>query len=753
MSYVFAMLELWCLLFICLVLGRRLVDLLPSVMQRGVGFFIAPILGLAVLVLWVSLYGWFSPFRWYYSIPLTAILISLALCFETRKRMLWRDGLQMGVFSVLGALPIFSPLLRYGAYNPLTDIFTYLAQGQWLQHHAFAEKVITSGYYPALTQVASYQASGCRMGGTFFLAYVQSLFGLSWSYDAYMPTVALGFICGCLAIGGMIRQIVPVKRVIVLALALLPCLLTNGFIFGAEWGFFPQTYGLAFAAAIGALFPGILTHWIQIPQLNFRCIFFVLPLAISTAGLLLAYNESFPLFAIAMGLFVLIVGCFAIEKISRLGSFLVVYAFETLLLVNYESIRIFKNVYQTVSISHGFGDIGWPVLWHPIQFLAFAFGLKSPFSHHLFSVDTFISMVLMPVLLIAMLIVLFQWTKAYPKRRIALLFVGCIELVLLLLGLKFRYLVPNKSVLEVGHTFLQFKLAKYAAPFSLALLGAFVAIAWYKLKSYRRYLIYLYGITLTMGLYWHVWIVSERFTEPFLSATKSKHHPFDVLLSLRHAVAETSPEKVIHVQLGSTQSKLRQMVAYVLYDRKISSDYRDDGYILGHLPLSDVNMPIEGASELIVMKEPAGDINLNHQIVGPFVVQKPPFHYLLMGQQEGGYPTESNKLGDSWNWVNHAMNIPFSIIGDCASVKIKFNLEVPHPPSGFQIVLKSEAGTLLATYVILVDTEKKYFESPEIMLHKNKHLILHIETDGQAMRLSKADGREAAFMIKNVRLF
>lgn len=231
MSYIVVMFELWSLLFVCLILGRRLVNLLPSMIQRTVGFYVAPVMGLAVLVLFATLYGWFFAFRWYGSLPVTAMVVFIALLCETKKRELWRSSLYLGVFAVLCALPVLAPILRYHAYNPLTDIFTYLAQGQWLQEHSFAEKVVTSGYYPALTQVASYQATGCRMGGTFFLAYVQSLFMLTWSYYAYMPTVALGFVSGCLAIGGMIRQIVPIKREIVLALALLPSLLSNGFVF------------------------------------------------------------------------------------------------------------------------------------------------------------------------------------------------------------------------------------------------------------------------------------------------------------------------------------------------------------------------------------------------------------------------------------------------------------------------------------------------------------------------------------------
>lgn len=196
--------------------------------------------------------------------------------------------------------------------------------------------------------------------------------------------------------------------------------------FGAEWGFFPQTYGLCFAAGLGVLFPGLLMYWLRESSFKIRHIFHILPLSLCTAGLLLTYNEPFPIFVVAIGLFIFISWCCVLEKTKRFLSFLTIYLVETLMLINYESIRILKNLYQTLSISHGSGDIGWPVLWYPIQLIAFAFGLKSPFSHHFISLDSFISIILTPCLLVLMLVILIQWAKAHPKSRKPLLYLCCI---------------------------------------------------------------------------------------------------------------------------------------------------------------------------------------------------------------------------------------------------------------------------------------------------------------------------------------
>lgn len=746
------MLELWCLLFICVTVGRRLIDLLPDVMRRAIGFYIAPILGLAFLVLFATLYGWLSPFKWFYSIPLTILLITVSIVYEKRKRELLNHSLYVSVFAILCALPILAPIIRYSGYNPLTDIFTYLAQGQWLQSHSFAEKVITSGYYPALTQIALYQETGSRMGGTFFIGYVQSLFALKWSYYAYMPTVSVGFVAGCLSIGGIIRQIIPVKRMIILALALLPSLLMNGFVYGAEWGFFPQTFGLAFAAGVCALFPYLTTVVVSRSSSWSRMVLYAIPLSICTAALLFAYNEPFPIFVAAIGLFLLIMACAHFGSIKSLLMFVVFYLIETLILINYEIIRIVNNIYQTLAISNGIPDIGWPVPWSPVQFLAFAFGMKSPFNHSPLSVDSMVSNVVAPIVVIVMLVTLIKFMRAKPKRRAAILFLFCIEFVLLLFFVKFRYLSLNKSIIEVGHTFLQFKIAKYAAPFSIALLGTFAAMAWHYLKNQRTRFIWFYGAIFICGMYFHCFIISKNFTNQFLAAVKQRHDPFDVLLKLRASVADIPADQVIYVALGADQSKLRQMVAYILYDRKISSDYRDDGYIVGHLPPEDRNMTNDNANRLLIMRQPQDVEDTQNQLIGPFILQKPPFHYILSEKQDGGYNTESNERGDTWNWVNHAIDFPYTLVGQHQAVRVGFKLKSHREARACRVILRTKSGFILANYVMPLPLAETTFESPWIKINSDEPLVLHVEADGQPVRLSMLDGRHASFMITNTTL-
>lgn len=621
MSSILVILEMWFILAISMLIGRRLVNLLPIQMQHKLNFYISPILGLSSLVLLATLYGWLSPFNNTISLSLVLILCGLSLYFEKNKLALCKDSGWLFLFGFMCAAPVLAPIFRFAGYNPFTDIFTYLAQAQWLQEHAFTDKVITSGNYPAFTQIALYQITGSRMGGSFFLGFIQSLFALEWSYTAYIPAVSSALVAGCLALGGIIRHVVPLRRVIILALALLPSLTMNGFIYGAEWGFYPQTLGLSFALGVCAIFPYLTKIIIQTKPCFKQLLIYALPPAVCAAGLLFAYNEPFPIFVAAIFIYLVLVVFNNRESIGILLSFLTVFIVEILALVNYEAVRIFINIYQTLTISHGLADIGWPILWLPIQFMAFTIGMKSPFRNIYLSYEYFYSTLCAGLVCIAMIITLVIYLKNHPKRRENIIFLACIEFVLLIFFVKFRYLSPDKTALEVGHTFLQFKIAKYLAPFMLASLGIFLAYCFHYFKNKRRLFVIAYAALFIVGSYFHIFISAKNYSNHFLSSVEQRHDPFAVLLNLRQAVSDVPKDEVIYVDLGwEKEHKLRQMVAYILYDRKIASDYRDDGYILGRLPEQDRNMSKDGATKVIYMRTNvtpvAGDLR-----VGPFVIR------------------------------------------------------------------------------------------------------------------------------------
>lgn len=615
-------------MLVAMVLGRRIADLLPNPFRDSVGFYIAPLLGLAGLVLITTVYGWLSPFRTGLSLSLFAGLLLLGLAFEKQRADLFRDWLVISAFTLVATIPIFAPAIRFDSFNPFNDAFTYLVHGQWLQEHAFSEVARASGFYPAETQVVLYQGAGHRMGGSFFLGFVQSLFHLEWSYYAYLPTVALVFALGSLAIGGIIQQVVPVSRTVALTLCTLPAFTMNGFIFGAQSGFFPQTFGLAFSAGLACLIPGLIAYTLSARPAWKNQFIHLLPLALCCAALLITYNDMFPLVGAGIGLFVLLICFLHWGERYRIIGFMLMLAVQVLALVNVESVRIIRNfVHTLLNTASGAVHFGWPVPWPAIQFVAHSFGMKFPLDNNAFRAvtmaDQLISIWIFPVLLIAIVAALTQILRKRPWNPAILLLI-CINAVFWLAFLKFRYAAQGLDG-EVGNTFLQFKLAKWLAPFNLGLLG--IAVAWFlvKMERYRHLYQGTFLAAFAAGMVIQYAGVSEVLTRYFQNETLRMHSPFNALLELRSRVAGIPKDRVIYLGFGKEHQKITQMVAYILSDRKLAGKYEHDGYITGLIPAHERDMPLENADWLIQWKPAsAGDENpLNR--VGPFFIQRTPF--------------------------------------------------------------------------------------------------------------------------------
>ncbi|KTD24149.1 hypothetical protein [Legionella maceachernii] len=750
MNYITTMIELWVLLLLCMLIGKRIVNLLPIELQESIGFYIAPILGLSCLLLIATLYGWISPFRFEYTFCITFVLVLLAIVFERKRLQLIYEGLQISLFTGLCSLPILATIVYYQGYNPFTDIFTYLVHGQWLQEHAFSEKAATSGFYPALSQISLYQNNGSRMGASFLLGYAESLFKLKWSYYAYTPTVALAFVTGCLALGGIIRQVIPVSRMVILALAAIPCFSLNGFLLGAQWGFFPQTFGLAFATGITALLPALTLAICNQNYKWFKLVLFAFPLAICTAAFFFAYNEPFPIFTIGLGIFLIITGIFFKNKIKALLFFFSVYFLQVIILLNYEAIRIARNLLVTLSISKGGAAIGWPMPWSPIQFLAHAFGMKS-FMDEPYGFDYYVSTIVFPILLLILLFTLVRFMRKNIKNNLALVFLFCMNFALGLFFIKFRYFSPNGSAIEVGHTFLQYKISKYAAPFSLALVSITFAILWQKHKKLRPLFSMGYIGLLAMGLFFQCTFTTDKLIQGFIYETKQVRNPFGTLLDLRTTVADIPKEDPIHFVLGAEHHKLRQMVTYVLYDRKISSNYEDDGYIAGHLPPKDRVMQPSANVEWVTLSNKNNSCGNQTQEVGPFLIHRRsvPYSYMLLSKNEGGYNTEINMEGDTWNWVEDVINYSYRVEGAANEVRFSFKvLSIPHPRS-VVVELKSGSGELLGQYYLPKQEGDIFFDTPWVKINSSQ-VVLSMKADGQPIKLSEIDPRHAKFVVANI---
>lgn len=753
MRYLQTLLQLWCLVLICHTIGRRVLALGPPQLAR-VSLYLSPGLGLGCLVWLASIYGRMIPFNGLYSLLLIGGLVLLSWYFEPRRRELWQHSWYLCLFALVAALPVMSPEIRYAGYNPFTDIYTYLAQSQWLQFHAFSEQAIPSAHFPALTQISLYQSSGARMGGTFFLGLVQSLFHITWSYNVYLATVSAGLVVGCLFLGGIVRQVIPLKKTVILALSLLPCVSSNGFLFGAEWGFFPQTMGLTFALGLAAFMPTLLQTILNKTVCCWQLIRFAFPWVLCASAFLLAYNEPFPIFFGAIALFTVGVAVLHPKKIAVLSLMMLIILVEMSVLMNVETLRIAKNIYQTLTISHGVGSIGWPVLWSPWRFLSYSFGLSSYFDRQpgwITGISTVISFCVLAVTTYVLVV----FAREKPTRRALLSLLICFEFVLLIFFIKFRYFSPSDAPIAVGHTFLQFKIVKYSSLFSLSLLAITMGIIWYYKRSQRDRLVALYVLILILGLGYHYKVVTKALHKNFLSSVRQERAAFDTLLKLRTTLQDIPKSEVIYLLFDQSQMKLKQMLTYIFWDRPILANYLDDGYILGHLPPQDRNRSLSEADWVVSIGQPDNTLdNGNTRFSAPFIIQKKPFHGVLLLGQQGGYNTEMDTNGHDFNWVSHAIDFKFKVYGDFQAIKFSCQVKVRgNQQETFHVKLKTMSGKILKSYTLDSIRDGATLASNWTRVNnQHKQFVLQVESDGTPVRLSQFDRRQAAFMISNVHI-
>lgn len=658
----------------------------------------------------------------------------------------------ISAFSIVATIPILAPAFRFDSFNPFNDTFTYLVHGQWLQEHAFHEVARASGFFPSETQVVLYQTAGQRMGASFLLGFVQSMFHLEWSYYAYLVTVGLAFTIGSLAIGGVIQQVNPVSKLNTLTLCTLPAFTMNGFVFGAQYGFFPQTFGLAFVAGLVCLTPAHIAHTLSAKPNWFKQFIYLIPLALSCSALLIVYNDIFPMVGAGIGVFLILVVVWIYwkDKYPIIVSVLILLT-QVMLVVNVEGVRILRTFIANLTVASGTIEIGWPVPWSPIQFIAHSFGLKSPFNSNVFLVDRLISTWMLPIVLIIMIYIIIRILREKPRNLTVLLMI-CINAVFWLAFLKFRYATAGLEG-QVGHTFLQYKTTKWLAPINIGLLG--ISLAWLINKSgwYKRLVIISLAIVILAGTAIQLRIVAEMFTQHFQDETMRKYSPFNVLLDLRSRVSAIPKDEVIYLGIPHDHHKLTQMVAYVLYDRKLAGKYMD-GYLRGHLPASERELPIEVADWIIRFK-PTQTVDENPlDRVGPFLIHHAPFAFYNLESVSEAYGTET---GDKkkWNWVKEVAEYKFKHIGTTSGAtsksRVSFEYLVSGNPRTLRVAVNTMHGKQVAAFDIPMTGGWGKYSSPAINTD-SEDLTIRFSADGAPVRLSDRDAREAKFLIQNLNL-
>jgi hypothetical protein len=258
MTSLLLLLLLW---IVCLATGTGLSwYILPRDWRRE-WTFIAPIFGAGALIILSSLASYAglamrmaAPFVAGSGLVLSIVCAMLARRGGWRPAVDWPSTLATQALGLAAGLSALLSVFLYRAWYPYNDTFTYLTIADFLQTNSFFTPATPTALTPLYSTVWSYQQQGFRMGSTFLLAFFTALVRAQYSFDLYLPVVALGLWVGVPAFRVLCRRALFLDRRTSLAAtaayALHVCLpITN-----ALWGFSPQAWGAAL------LFPAIGLH-------------------------------------------------------------------------------------------------------------------------------------------------------------------------------------------------------------------------------------------------------------------------------------------------------------------------------------------------------------------------------------------------------------------------------------------------------------------------------------------------------------
>ncbi len=743
------------LVFGATIVGRYLSGLLPVRLRPLAKFYLAPALGLALFTVGASIVGrWLPLGNWIIAAVLSLGPICWAILREPFKGRMLLHAVSNSLFSLAAGISMLAPLLVFGAFNAHNDAFTYLAHSGWLQNHAFSNTIEPGLITPVTTQIAMYQHFGFRMGSSFFIALVQSIFGLRWAYAAYPAVIISAIFSTCLSLGfpisAYLRRFSRRTRLLVLC---FPAFGFGGLVFAANFGFLPQTLGLTFACSLLFLSGSVFKWFGALETDDMRA---VLKPAILSALLLSAFVFAYSEFVPFVGLAILIVAIATMiqskNKLAIIAYGVFVLVFATLFL-NLEIVRAFT----ALKLQSG-AVVGTPVNWTLIGFIAHALGTHGgawdTFQWALPSGDwvSYGAGVFTVLLLTALLAHGCRGLSRSAKTPHLLPITTM--LVILSLGLLyFRYLVPSPFSVGVGQSWSQFKLADWAHPF----VSVFVLLAFFFLLSKMgKWAAKTVTAFFALGFVAAGVLAVER-VKPVVKSYGDVHDLARFYTDFRDAVLTSCPPLApLYLALGDSDQKIRQIATLYLPDRQVLADWKGDDYVQAWLPEADRRGELV-PGQCIVERQSSQQISVGGRNVGAFTVGAvPDVGRILIGVVQGAHDQETNGK-DWWRWIEREVSFelqPRLVDGQAMRTRVRFAYQTRGPQT-ITLALQSDGGNegdSVSTFAVKSTGEGSevfdhVFDVPPADIRR-----LHMTTNGVAFPLQEPDTRSAAWRIENLHI-
>jgi hypothetical protein len=734
--------SLFLIVAIATLVGRPFSLFFPVRLQPRVKFYLAPAFGLAAIQLFIAMLGRYVPLG-NSVVPILALALVIAAVMATEaapRKALAQAGLT-GLYAVCTSGAMLVPLFLVGGYNSFNDAFTYLAQSDWLQSHAFHETIPADAVTAPLTQIALYQRHGFRMGGTYLLGFFQALLNVRWSYEIYPAVIFAPVGALCLTCGfPLARLLIRYRRLARLAILSIPAYSLGGVVFAAWYGFLPQSYGELFSAA--ALFVyGALIGFVGDPTRPLKQRMLpAIPLGILVAASVFSYSELSPFLVFALALATVPLA-FTKAALKSYLLFSVLTAVIVTLLLNIEIVRTIQAVmFQKGAI------VGTPVNWPAIAYLAHALGIhggawdigqwaRAPITWNEFKVLAFAISLLLP----ATILVGFRRLKA-PVLKGDCLPAASMLGILAAAFVYFRYYVASPFPVGTGQSWSQFKLADWVHPLVFIAL-ALVLIPTIARTRRRR--------TLSVVSALFVALLGSSVAPSRTAALKPEfpgiHNLESYYLAVRQSVERACPLSTsIYLDLAGPELKLRQMLALFLADRRLKSDWRDDDYIRGDIARQLLyERPEKSDCFIEVAAEHPDDAGL---VEGKLRIGTYRGSAMVLTGIDNAYPSESGRDG-WWLWVRQRVTFHVELIDLSPAFEFRFVIGLSSPQTITVGITNTGGHKQITTFRLEPGSHELTVPFDGAVTQ------VEIESDDEnPQRLSVNDDRVADFVVRNFRM-
>jgi hypothetical protein len=734
MSYYETLTTLFVVLIPATIIGWRLADLLPWRARAQSRIFLAPMIGMAVLLHLAVLLGWVGHgYRRPVCLGIVGLLLLISLWGLRNIRALLADLIFVMLFCAAATSGVLYPVWRYAAMNPYNDSFTYLVHGQWLQTHAFSEPALQSGNYPALTQVIYNQLIGTRMGASFMLGFVQSLMGSDWSLRVYPAVIALPVALCALAVAGAAFAIC--RRFSLALLSGLTLGLTlNGLNYGAANGFLAQTWGISFAAGSLVLLASIMQSTVR-SRSACAALAAWIPLALLVSAAIHAYSEITPFLGATLALTFLAAAIQFRARLPRIFALAIWLGILCAIFVNLEWIRTIRAVRSQAG-----AVVGMPVDWPWWQFPAAAMGLITGAhdqENYLLGRGFLGQGCVIGAAVAAIGLV---WSFRHRKiwnvlPHVFFLSLGAIAFIY------FRWMARSPWPVGTGQSWSQFKLSNWISPslFCLLAIGAAGIAARSRMRA--TIVCFALGLISIVGAIRQAQLAGPR-TENIRNDTGLAYDPFSAVFQIREFTGYVPKDMPIGLDFDASRVGIRQVVTYALMDHAVAGDFSSDAWVMHFLPPDQLTMPVENC-RWIVSADPNPPPSARQ--AGNLWFGPPPKTKFVLLSASGGYQRESNPTG-WWYWTGKQLAFTYRVAGEQPRwIEISFQYL---PVSDQRPVHLTVGGKTID--ISLKGGWNSFTSDPIDVQNLGDTCTVQFDCDLPPVKLSKNDPRLASYLIKNL---